>query len=138
MLKILVFYKSLPITNYFLIATCITYCIVRVGIGLKKKTPISQSEILGFSLILLLIFVVAVQNIVTDDFSGFDGVNVTNNITALTVTSIVWFFVGAGCSQFEFRESAIVSVLVGFIVLVSMSTAIDETLTIPYLSLIHI
>lgn len=131
MLNILYFHKAIS-TVFLPISVAAIYAVYRAMLVFQKNSPISQGELIGICLVFAVTCTVLAQNIFLNSFVGQDGVNTVDNVAALTVTSLMWFFVGAGCARFQFEDSAVVALVVAVMVVAAMVFAIDETLTIPY------
>ena len=131
MVNILYLYATIP-TIYILVSICAVYIVVRALNGMSLKILITQSEMFGLLLIFLIVCTVLLQNILLNTHVDNEGVDIVSNLTKIAKVSIMWFFVGAASSQFDFNESAAVAALVIIGVATAMFFAIDESLTIPF------
>lgn len=120
-------------TINFVIGLASMYLIVR---GVRFFSPgrggLTQPEGIAIALIALLGLVVLMQNIFHEPYISSDGVEVVSTITTLTQVAVLWFLIGGVCSNFDFKPSDLVALLIAFFIALCMYLATDENLTIPF------
>lgn len=130
-MNILYLYKGYS-TIWVLLGIASTYVVLRALQLLQGKNRIHQGEKVAYLLVFIVVCVSILQNIFHEPFIGGDGVEIVDNVTTVTLVSLLWLFIGGATSQFKVGNSDIVALILCATTALAMYFATDESLTIPF------
>ena len=127
--NILFFYLNFS-TLYLTLSVGLLYPALKLS---SKRITLEQHEIFAFLLIALVLLTILSQNIfLKDHIISETNVSTIENVTAVTIISIMWFFIGGTCAQAEFNENKFLALFISLSLLAAMISASGEELRVSY------
>jgi len=132
--NILLLRIGFPFITIWLLSAGIVYLIYRFHRFMQGQQGFSQSEILGFFLIVLSSLAISLQYLNLQEYAGADGVHMLQNQRTEWVLSILWFFAGGAVAIFNIKESPVWAIIVLTLTGLAFTNGLDEQLMVSYLA----
>jgi len=99
MLNVLYLRAPVEFIGYILLAISSLYFLQRLTQVATRGFHLSQSELLGYFLMLLILATITAQKIFLGTYVGFDGIDTLSNISTVYVLMVIWFFAGGAAAR---------------------------------------
>jgi len=130
--NILLLRISISFITMWLLSAGVAYLIYRFHQLLAGKQSISQSEVLGFILVVLSFCAIALQHLNLREFVGEDGIQTLINVRTEWFLSMLWLFAGGAVATFNLKESPALAIIILALTGIAFFQGLDEQLMVSY------
>lgn len=129
-----VLYLRAPVEfiGYVLLAISSLYFLQRLARVATRGFHLSQSELLGYFLMLLILATITAQKIFLGTYVGFDGIDTLSNISTVYLLMVIWFFAGGAAAHAVFGESMATALIIMIILVVSIQLGLGDEAAVDY------
>jgi len=127
-----VLYLRAPVDFIILLAISSLYFLQRLTQVATRGFHLSQSELLGYFLMLLILATITAQKIFLGTYVGFDGIDTLSNISTVYVLMVIWFFAGGAASRSIFKDSMATSLIIMIVLVVSIQLGLGDQAAVDY------